>query len=109
MEPGDARAASQLRRGVLGFCVLALLEERDRYGLDLVRELAEAGLVNGEGTVYPLLARLQREGTVTTRWQESAEGPPRKYYRASPAGKDSLAAFKKDWAHFRDSIDSIMK
>ena len=73
---------SQLRRGVLEFCVLALLREGERYSFDLVRALGDAdGLVTSEGTLYPLLGRLRREGLVQSTWRESASGPPRRYYR----------------------------
>ncbi|MBV8948748.1 MAG: PadR family transcriptional regulator, partial [Solirubrobacterales bacterium] len=76
---------SQLRRGVLEFCVLALLQSDDRYGLELVRALSEGtGLVTTEGTLYPLLGRLRREGAVETTWRESPSGPPRRYYRITP-------------------------
>ena len=73
---------SQLRRGVLEFCVLALLRDGERYSFDLVRALGDAdGLVTSEGTLYPLLGRLRREGMVQSTWRESASGPPRRYYR----------------------------
>ena len=72
MEP----ALSQLRRGVLEYCVLALLREQERYGFELVRSLSAVdGLVTSEGTIYPLLTRLRKEELVTTFWQESDSGP----------------------------------
>jgi PadR family transcriptional regulator len=77
---------TQLRRGTLEYCVLALLRDQARYGFDLVRTLAEAdGLVTSEGTIYPLLGRLRRDGLVTTSWHESPSGPPRRY-ELTPAG-----------------------
>lgn len=99
----------QLRRGVLEFCVLALLREEERYGFELVRALSDAeGLVTTEGTLYPLLGRLRREDAVETTWRESASGPPRRYYRLTPAGHDALSAFVTEWARFRDSVDTIL-
>ncbi|HEY2202745.1 MAG TPA: PadR family transcriptional regulator, partial [Solirubrobacteraceae bacterium] len=78
-------AISQLRRGVLEFCVLALLRDSERYGVEIVRTLGEAdGLVTTEGTLYPLLGRLRREGAVETSWRESPAGPPRRYYKLTP-------------------------
>ena len=99
----------QLRRGVLEFCVLALLRDTERYGFEIVRALTEAdGLVTTEGTLYPLLARLRREGVVETTWRESSSGPPRRYYRLTPAGHEALDAFTLEWARFRDSVDVLL-
>lgn len=100
---------TQLRRGVLEYCVLALLQERPRYGFDLVRQLSEAdGLLTSEGTIYPLLARLRREGLVTTHWEESREGPARRYYAATTDGRDSLASFVPAWVRFRSGVDLML-
>lgn len=103
-------AISQLRRGVLEFCVLALLRDGERYGFELVRALADAGggLVTTEGTLYPLLARLRRDGVVETTWRESSSGPPRRYYRLTPAGHEALRAFSAEWARFRTSVDAML-
>lgn len=109
MEPGGARI-SQLRRGVLEFCVLALLQESELYGFDLVKRLGEVdGLVTTEGTIYPLLSRLRREGWVTTSWKESDSGPPRRYYALTTAGEEALTAFTAEWVRFRDSVDLLLK
>lgn len=102
-------AISQLRRGVLEFCVLALLRDGERYSYELVRALGSAdGLVTTEGTLYPLLARLRREGTVDTTWRESSSGPPRRYYRLTADGHTALSGFVSDWARFRDSVDALL-
>jgi PadR family transcriptional regulator, regulatory protein PadR len=110
MEPGEARnPLSQLRRGALEFCVLALLREKERYGFELVRSLSAVdGLVTSEGTIYPLLTRLRKEQLVTTFWQESASGPPRRYYRLTESGGAALAAFADEWARFRDGVDALL-
>lgn len=110
MELGEARnPLTQLRRGVLEYCVLALLRSGDRYGFELVRELSGAdGLVTSEGTIYPLLTRLRKEEHVVTFWRESESGPPRRYYRLTDTGHAALAAFTQDWARFRDSVDLIL-
>ena len=114
MEPGDARdepraALPQLRRGVIEYCVLALVRDEPRYGFDLVRSLSAAeSLMTSEGTIYPLLSRLRRDGLVTTTWQESDAGPPRKYYAATSAGTAALERFTIDWRRFRDSVDSVL-
>ena len=106
---GEAKLLSQLRRGSIQYCVLALLRDGDRYGFELTRTLAEAdGLVTSEGTVYPLLARLRQEGLVQTSWQESTQGPPRRYYRLTPEGHRALDAFIAQWRRFRDAIDGLL-
>jgi PadR family transcriptional regulator PadR len=111
MEPAHARnVLSQLRRGTVEYCVLALLRDGERYGFELVRELSEVdGLVTSEGTIYPLLTRLRKDELVTTFWQESESGPPRRYYRLTDAGNAALADFTNDWARFRDSVDVILE
>jgi PadR family transcriptional regulator PadR len=102
-------AISQLRRGVLEFCVLALLRDGERYGFDLVRGLADAGgLDTTEGTLYPLLARLRRDGVVETTWRESTAGPRRRYYHLTPAGHEALDAFTSEWTRFRTSVDAML-
>ena len=110
MEPGEARQVlPQLRRGALEFCVLALLRDRPRYGFDLVRELSEAdGLLTSEGTIYPLLSRLRKDGLVTTTWQESDAGPPRRYYALTTDGRTALERFVVDWRRFRDGVDRVL-
>lgn len=101
---------AQMRRGVLQFCVLSLLAEEERYGFDLVRALGEVeGMVTSEGTIYPLLSRLRRDGLVATRWLESTQGPPRRYYQATDAGRTALAAFAGEWHRFRDAVDHFIE
>lgn len=100
---------TQLRKGALEYCVLALLSEREEYAFELVRSLAGVdGLVTSEGTLYPLLSRLRREELVATSWRESDSGPPRKYYRLTPAGRRALTDFRAEWARFRDSVDLLL-
>ena len=97
---------SQLRRGVVEYCVLALLRDDERYGFELVRLLGD--LVTSEGTIYPLLGRLRRDGAVETTWRESAAGPPRRYYRLTPEGRGALDAFSVEWRRFRDGVDLLL-
>ena len=110
MEVGGAQQPlSQLRRGVLEYCVLSLLADEQLYGFDLVRRLSSVdGMVTGEGTIYPLLSRLRREGRVTTTWSESASGPPRRYYSLTANGQSALSTFTADWRRFRDAVDSLL-
>jgi len=101
--------AAQLRRGVLEYCVMALLQKEERYAFDLVRELSDMdGMVISEGTIYPMLARMRRDGSVETTWRESSAGPPRRYYRLSPTGRKALQGFKKEWSAFREAVDRVM-
>ena len=98
-----------MRRGLLPYCVLAMLRDTPRYGFELVRALSAIdGMVTGEGTIYPLLARLRRQGLVETTWQESASGPPRRYYRLTPDGRAALREFATAWAPLRDSVDTLL-
>jgi PadR family transcriptional regulator, regulatory protein PadR len=100
---------SQLRRGVLEFCVLALLRDAERYSFEIVHALGEVdGLVTTEGTLYPLLGRLRKDNVVATTWRESSSGPPRRYYRLTPGGQARLDAFVAQWRSFRDSVDAIL-
>lgn len=100
---------AQMRRGTLQYCVLALLVEKERYGFDLVRALGEVdGMVTSEGTIYPLLSRLRRDGLVETTWRESSAGPPRRYYRLTKAGRTALEGFRREWSRFRDGVDRFV-
>jgi PadR family transcriptional regulator, regulatory protein PadR len=100
---------AQLRRGVLEYCVMALLLKEERYAFDLVRELAGMdGMVISEGTIYPMLARMRRDGSVATTWRESSSGPPRRYYRLSADGRKALLGFKREWSMFRDAVDRVI-
>ena len=96
-------AFSQLRRGVLEYCVMAALCDGERYGYELVATLGE--ILSSEGTIYPLLGRLRKDGWVKTSWQESASGPPRRYYGLTDSGRDALEHFKGEWVRFRDAVD----
>lgn len=103
-----SQAVTQLRRGVLEHCVLALLRDEERYGYDLVTELSAAGLLASEGTIYPLLSRLRKEELVRTSWQESPSGPPRRYYALTDQGRAALAEFTRSWADFARAVDHIL-
>jgi PadR family transcriptional regulator PadR len=101
---------AQMRRGTLQYCVLALLAEEERYGFDLVRGLSQMdGMVTSEGTIYPLLSRLRRDGLVESTWQESSAGPPRRYYRLTEAGRAALEGFRLEWRRVRDAVDHFVE
>jgi PadR family transcriptional regulator PadR len=89
---------AQARRGVIELCVLVLIDRMPHYGYELAVALSHwPSLAASEGTLYPLLRRLQREGQVEATWQESQDGPPRKYYRLTTAGRALLEAQLADW------------
>ncbi len=100
---------TELRRGVLGPCVLALLAERPRFGLELVRDLSAAdGLLTSDGTVYPLLNRLRDAGLVTSEWHDAEGERARRYYSITEAGRQSLAEFRDDWAGFTKTVGAVL-
>jgi len=97
----------QLKKGVLELCVLALLSQHDSYAYEIANRLAE-GIDMGEGTIYPLMRRMQSDGLVDTYLVESSSGPPRKYYRLTQAGKSSFTAQKAEWAAFARAVEAIL-
>lgn len=98
----------QLKKGVLALCVLALLERGDSYAYEIASHMAEA-VDMGEGTVYPLMRRMQSDGLVETYMVESASGPSRKYYRLTDAGRASLASQKTEWGAFVRAVNGILE
>jgi PadR family transcriptional regulator PadR len=106
---GAGNIESQLRKGVLEYCVLALMRNGPRYGVELLDALRETGaLATSQGTVYPLLSRLRRDDLVATTWRESASGPPRRYYELTETGHAALAEFAALWPDFRDAVDHLL-
>lgn len=97
----------QLKKGVLELCVLALLSRQDSYAYEIASRLAE-GIDMGEGTIYPLMRRMQTDGLVDTYLVESSAGPPRKYYKLTEAGRSSFTAQKEEWAAFSRAVDAIL-
>src|ERR1700758_1599397 len=105
----SAAETTELRRGVLGPCVLALLAERPRFGLELVRDLSRAdGVLTSEGTVCPLLNRLRDAGLVPNRWVHAAKPRPRRYYSITDQGPEHLVAFRADWSAFSTAVDGVL-
>ena len=103
--------ATQLRKGVAPYCALALIAASPQYGYELARALAEAGIVAGSGSVYPLLARLQADGLVTAAWQPppaDGGGIPRKYYALTEAGHAALAEFRQQWSQLAAGVERLL-
>ncbi len=97
----------QLKKGVLELCVLALLSRQDSYAYEIASTLAE-GIDMGEGTIYPLMRRLQTDRLVETYHVESPSGPSRKYYRLTEAGKASFTSQRSAWGSFSGAVESIL-
>ena len=104
----DSRV-SQFRKGALELVILALLDSGELYGVEIVDRLAEhSGLEASAGTVYPLLSRLKKAGSVDTTWRESPVGPPRKYYRLSAQGKGELAEMSTSWRDLSETVERLL-
>ena len=102
--------ATQLRKGVLELCILNAIKGTRLYGYDIVRRLREIeGLVISEGTVYPILSRLRKEGLVESSIEESEEGPPRKYYKLTERGEKLLSLMNNYWKSIKSGIDVMRK
>ena len=87
--------ATQLRKGFLAYCVLKTCSHQPKYTSDIITQLREAELVVVEGTIYPLLSRLQKDGLLSHEWQESEQGPPRKYYKTTEFGNEVVSEVSK--------------
>ena len=90
-------AKSQMRKGMLEYCILLLLKRAPAYTSDIIRQLQEAELLVVEGTLYPLLTRLKNDGLLSYQWQESTQGPPRKYYALTQEGQEFLVGLDQAW------------
>ncbi len=98
----------QLRKGALDLCVLAVLSRGESYGYEIASTLV-AAVGMGEGTIYPLMRRMQNDGLVATRLGESSSGPPRKYYCLTPLGKKVFEAHRSDWRSFTQSVETLLE
>ena len=96
-----------LRKGFLEFLVLRILSGTTAYAADILKKLAATDFATQEGTLYPLLSRLRREGLLEYDWRESEAGPPRKYYRLTAAGQRQLGEFDAHWARLNQTIDAL--
>lgn len=101
--------SSQIRKGSLEMCLLAVVAHQPRYGFEIVQHLNElSGLAVSEGTLYPLLNRLQNEGLIEAFWQESASGPPRKYYNLTEPGREAFARMRDEWRRYAGSVEAVL-
>ena len=100
---------AQMRKGVLEFCILSILQNGDAYTSEILSQLKDAKLLVVEGTVYPLLTRLKNAGLLNYRWEESTSGPPRKYYGLTETGKLFLTGLKKTWGDLVSAVGIVTK
>ncbi len=98
---------SQMRKGFLEYCILLILKKKSAYTSDIIAELKEARLIVVEGTLYPLLTRLKNSGLLNYRWEESTQGPPRKYYEMTPEGEKFLDELDIAWNEIDQVINKI--
>jgi len=99
---------SQLKRGTLELCVLALVCRGDCYGYELVNRISDTMHIT-EGTIYPLLKRLKDNGSISSYIVESQEGPPRKYYQITDSGRLEKQRQEKEWSEFAESVEKLIK
>ncbi|MDZ4822626.1 MAG: PadR family transcriptional regulator [Flavobacteriales bacterium] len=102
-------AKAQMRKGVLEFCILGVLSRGEAYPSDIIADLKKAKLIVVEGTLYPLLTRLKNDGLLTYRWEESTQGPPRKYYQLTRDGKKFLEELRSTWDELAHAVKQTTK
>jgi PadR family transcriptional regulator PadR len=98
---------AQMRKGVLEYCILSILQEGDAYTSEILSQLKDAKLLVVEGTVYPLLTRLKNAGLLSYRWEESTSGPPRKYYALTETGKLFLKELNTTWSELVLAVKKV--
>lgn len=99
--------ATQLRKGFLAYCVLKACSHSPKYTSDIITQLREAELVVVEGTIYPLLSRLQKDGLLSHEWQESEQGPPRKYYKTTDFGDEVVEEVRRKIAELNATLKKL--
>lgn len=100
-------AKAQMRKGILEYCILSILAKKDLYTSTIIHALKENDLIVVEGTLYPLLTRQKNAGLLSYRWEESTQGPPRKYYSLTELGRTYLKELDESWDSLINSVQSI--
>jgi len=98
---------AQMRKGILEYCILCVLSDSAAYASDIINRLKEARMIVVEGTLYPLLTRQKNSGLLSYRWEESTQGPPRKYYSITEDGKRYLAELDASWEELIESVNKL--
>lgn len=102
------RTNTQMKKGVLEMCILSIVSAEEAYATDILEKLKSARLIVVEGTLYPLLTRLKNEGLLSYRWEESSQGPPRKYYKVTETGSRLLEELKKNWQELTEAVNNLL-
>ena len=100
---------AQMRKGILEYCILCVLADGDAYASDIIKRLKEVQMIIIEGTLYPLLTRQKNAGLLSYRWEESTQGPPRKYYSITENGHQFLAECESSWDELVNSVNKLRK
>ena len=98
---------AQMRKGVLEYCILSILSKQDAYASSIIQQLKESEMIVVEGTIYPLLTRQKNQGLLSYRWEESTQGPPRKYYTITEKGREFLADLDQTWVELVETVKNI--
>lgn len=98
---------AQMRKGILEYCILLIIARQDAYVQDIIIQLKASKMLVVEGTIYPLLTRLKNTGLLSYRWEESTQGPPRKYYSITEDGRQCLQALETSWEELTQAIASL--
>lgn len=109
MENAVENVKSQMRKGVLEYCILSILSKKEAYASSMLEDLKAADMIVVEGTIYPMLIRQKNQGLLTYRWEESPQGPPRKYYSITEKGREVLVQMDAEWADIVKTIETIKK
>ena len=109
MESSSENVRAQMRKGVLEYCILCILSRKEAYASSILEELKAVGMLVVEGTLYPLLIRQKNQGLLSYRWEESPQGPPRKYYVITEKGRAQLAEMDAAWQEMVQSIETLKR
>lgn len=109
MDANSENVRSQMRKGVLEYCILCILSRKEAYASSILEELKDANMLVVEGTLYPLLIRQKNQGLLSYRWEESTQGPPRKYYVITEKGRAQLAEMDAAWQEMVSSIETLKR
>ncbi len=107
MENTTENVRSQMRKGMLEYCILSILDKREAYASSIIEELKKANMIVVEGTLYPMLIRQKNQGLLSYRWEESPQGPPRKYYVITEKGRAQLSEMDAAWKEIVDTIETL--
>ncbi|MBO5875504.1 MAG: PadR family transcriptional regulator [Alistipes sp.] len=103
----EENVKAQMRKGILEYCILAIIAREDSYAPKIIAELKQSQMIVVEGTLYPILTRQKNAGLLTYRWEESPQGPPRKYYMLTDKGREHLRLLDEAWSELVEQIAKV--